>query len=155
MKKVLLSVSVIMILLTGCQTQEEINIKKEKERIEGITKEVESNTEIPEEAKTWMIDNKSTQVLTILCIKTSKRCSTLKEELSKNELNIKNYYIDIDELDDKVKNVYKNTYELDSYTGYLPYVILVDNDKLIATKSNVNNIDDIKSFLEENKIVSE
>ena len=50
-KKLLLLLLCSLFIITGCQTQEEIQIKKEKERVEEITKEVEENTEIPEEAK--------------------------------------------------------------------------------------------------------
>ncbi len=154
-KKLLLLLLCSLFIITGCQTQEEIQIKKEKERVEEITKEVEENTEIPEEAKQWIIDNRSKKVLTILCIKTSIRCEKIKTDLEEAKLDIKNYYIEVDELSDTVKNVYKTTYELEDYTGYLPYVILVDNNKLIATKSDAKDFEDIKKLLIENKIVSE
>ena len=154
-KKLLMILLCLLFILTGCQTQEEIQQQKEKERIEEITKEVEENTEIPEEAKQWMIDNKSVKVVTILCIKTSNRCEAIKKELEEAKLDIKNYYIELDDLPDNVKDIYKNTYELKDYTGYLPYVIVVNNNKLIATKSDAKNFEDIKTLLIENKIVSE
>ena len=154
-KKLLITSLCALLLLTGCQTQEEIMIQKEKERVEEITKEVEENTEIPEEAKQWMIDNRSTKVLTILCVKTSKRCEEIKKGLDEAKFDIKEYYIELDDLNDTVKNVYKTTYELKDYTGYLPYVILVDNNKLVNTKKDIKNFEDLKNFLVENKMVSE
>ncbi len=154
MKKILLTI-LFLIFITGCQTQEERELKKEKQRVDEITKEVEKNTEIPEEAKTWMIDNKSKTVLTILCLKTSNRCVEIQKGLAEYEKEVKIYYIEFDDLDENIKDIYKKTYELDNYTGYLPYVYLVSNNKLIKTNSKVKDITDIKNMLIENKIVSE
>ena len=155
MKKKLIILTIFLILLSACKTQEEINEEKEKERINEITKEVEKNTEISEDAKKWLIDNKATKVLTILCMKTSDRCNKLKEDVKDYEKKLKVYYIEMDDLDDATKNVYKTTYELKEYTGYLPYIILVDNNKLIDYSSKINDIKDIKELLIKNKIVSE
>ena len=155
MKKRLFILVIILFLLSACQTQEEREKQKEQERINEITKEVEKNTEISEEAKKWLIDNKSTKVLTILCMKTSARCNKLKEDIKEYEKNLKIYYIEMDETDEGTKETYKTTYELKEYTGYLPYVILVDNNKLIDYSTKVNDIKDIKDLLIKNKIVSE
>ena len=147
MKKILLLITCVFLITTGCQTQEEREQEKEKQRIDNITEEVKKNTEIPEEAKTWMIDNKSKKVLTILCIKTSNRCLKLKEDIKDLDKNIKVYYIEVDDLEEDVKNIYKTTYNLDDYTGYLPYVYLVDNNKLINKNANVKSIDDLKEMI--------
>ena len=146
-KKMLLLITCLLLITTACQTQEEREMEKERERVEEITKEVEKNTEIPEETKSWMIDNKSKKVITILCIKTSDRCNKIKEKINEIEKNIKEYFIELDDLEDNVKDIYKTTYNLDSYTGYLPYVYLVDNNKLIATNSSIKDITDIKNML--------
>ncbi len=151
MKKILLLITCAFLITTGCQTQEEREQEKEKQRIDNITEEVKKNTEIPEEAKTWMIDNKSKKVLTILCIKTSNRCLKLKEDIKDLDKNVKVYYIELDDLEDDVKNIYKETYNLDNYTGYLPYVYLVDNNKLISKNANVKNIDDLKEMITNEK----
>ncbi len=151
MKKILLLITCVFLITTGCQTQEEREQEKEKQRIDNITEEVKKNTEIPEEAKTWMIDNKSKKVLTILCIKTSNRCLKLKEDIKDLDKNVKVYYIELDDLEDDVKNIYKETYNLDNYTGYLPYVYLVDNNKLISKNANVKNIDDLKEMITNEK----
>ena len=155
MKKKLLFLLLICILVTACQTQEERELQKEKERVNEITKEIEKNTEVPEETKKWLIDNKAKKVLTILCLKTSNRCNKIKEEIKDIEKNITVYYVELDDLADEVKDIYKTTYSLNGYTGYLPYTFLVDNNKLLATNTSIKDIDDIRTFLKENKIVSE
>ncbi len=147
MKKLILSTICLLLLFTGCQTQEERELEKEKERVEEIKKEVEKNTEIPEEAKNWMIDNKSKKVLTILCVKTSNRCSSIKDSINELDKSVKVYYIELDDLEEQVKDIYKKTYQLDDYTGYLPYVYLVDNNKLINKNANVKTIDDLKEMI--------
>ena len=151
MKKILLLITCVFLITTGCQTQEEREQEKEKQRIDNITEEVKKNTEIPEEAKNWMIDNKSKKVLTILCIKTSNRCLKLKEDIKDLDKTIKVYYIEFDDLEEDVKNIYKTTYDLDDYTGYLPYVYLVDNNKLINKNANVKSIDDLKEMITNEK----
>ena len=144
-------ITCVFLITTGCQTQEEREQEKEKQRIDNITEEVKKNTEIPEEAKNWMIDNKSKKVLTILCIKTSNRCLKLKEDIKDLDKTIKVYYIELDDLEEDVKNIYKTTYDLDDYTGYLPYVYLVDNNKLINKNANVKSIDDLKEMITNEK----
>ena len=151
MKKILFLITCVFLITTGCQTQEEREQEKEKQRIDNITEEVKKNTEIPEEAKNWMIDNKSKKVLTILCIKTSNRCLKLKEDIKDLDKTIKVYYIELDDLEEDVKNIYKTTYDLDDYTGYLPYVYLVDNNKLINKNANVKSIDDLKEMITNEK----
>ncbi len=155
MKKKLLILTLIILLLSACKTQEEMEEEKEKQRINDITKEVEKNTEISDEAKKWLIDNKATKVLTIFCMKTSSRCNKLKEDVKEYESKLKVYYIEMDETDESTKESYKTTYELKEYTGYLPYIILVDNNKLIDYSNKINDIKDIKDILIKNKIVSE
>ena len=155
MKKKLLILTFIILLLSACKTQQEMEEEKENQRIIEITKEVEKNTEISEEAKKWLIDNKATKVLTIFCMKTSSRCNKLKEEVKEYESKLKVYYIEMDETDDTTKETYKTTYELKEYTGYLPYVILVNNNKLIDYSNKITDIKDIKELLIKNKIVSE
>ncbi len=155
MKKKLLILTVIILLLSACKTQEEIEEEKEKQRIDEITKEVEKNTEVSEDAKKWLIDNKATKVLTIFCMKTSSRCNKLKEDVKEYENKLKIYYIEMDETDDSTKEIYKTTYELKEYTGYLPYAILVDNNRLIDYLNKISDIKDIKELLVKNKIVSE
>ena len=155
MKKKLLILTFIILLLSACKSQQEMEEEKENQRIIEITKEVEKNTEISEEAKKWLIDNKATKVLTIFCMKTSSRCNKLKEEVKEYESKLKVYYIEMDETDDTTKETYKTTYELKEYTGYLPYVILVNNNKLIDYSNKITDIKDIKELLIKNKIVSE
>ena len=61
----------------------------------------------------------------------------------------------MDKIDDDTKDVYKTTYELENYTGYLPYILIVKNDKKIDYSTNIKDIKDIKDILIKNKIVSE
>ena len=65
MKKTFLLILIVLLLITGCKTREEIEKEKEQQRIDDITKEVEKNTEVPEDVKKWLVDNKTKQVLTI------------------------------------------------------------------------------------------
>lgn len=150
MKKKIIVIISMLFLIVGCQTQEEILEQKEKARVDEITNEVKKNAEIPEEAKQWLIDNKSKKVLTIFCIKTSNRCNKIKENISEIEKSIKTYYIELDDLEDEIKDFYKKTYELNDYTGYLPYAILVNNNKLVSTNSTIKDIEDIKTMINEN-----
>lgn len=154
MKKKIFLILLLIFIFSGCKTQEEIMQEKEKERVDQISKEVEENKEIPQETKEWIIDNKSKKVLTILCIKSSKKCQNIKQNINVFNNNIKTYYIELDDTFENVKDVYKNTYELDNYTGYLPYAFYVNNDILIDKIANINNIEDINNFLIKNKIVS-
>ena len=152
MKKILLIIC--LILLTGCKTQEEIKEEKRQEEINKVKNEV-NNTEVPESTKDWLIKTKTEDVLTILCITTSNKCNTLKnniENLSKAN-NILVYYYNVDELTNEELKIYKSTYELKDYTGYLPYIILTSNDKLITTIKDTIDIDSIKNILKQNKIV--
>lgn len=155
MKKKLLVLFISLFMICACQTQEKIKEEKEKKRIDEITKEVNNSYKISEDAKKWLVDNKSTKVLTILCIKTSNRCNKIKDNIKDYEKKLKVYYIELDDLEDNEKDVYKKTYELKDYTGYLPYIYLVNNNKLIDYNKDIKSIDDIKDFLIKNKIVSE
>lgn len=145
MKKVLLIIC--LILLTGCKTQEEIKEEKRQEEINKIKEEV-NNTEVPESTKDWLIKTKTENVLTILCITTSNKCNTLKnnlKDLSKD--NILVYYYNVDELTNEELKIYKTTYELKDYTGYLPYIILTNNDKLITTIKDTIDIETINNII--------
>ena len=155
MKKIILIIIVMLLFVTGCKTQEEIAEEKEKQRIEEITKEVEKNTEVSEDVKKWLVDNRSKKVLNILCISTSKRCTEIKEDVKNYENKIKVHYIELDKIEEADAESYKTTYELKDYTGYLPYIYLVDNNKLIDYERDIRKLEDIKSFLVKNKIVSE
>lgn len=145
MKKVL--IIICLILLTGCKTQEEIKEEKRQEEINKIKEEV-NNTEVPESTKEWLIKTKTENVLTILCITTSNKCNTLKnnlKDLSKD--NILVYYYNVDELTNEELKIYKTTYELKDYTGYLPYIILTSNDKLITTIKDTIDIETINNII--------
>lgn len=145
MKKVL--IIICLILLTGCKTQEEIKEEKRQEEINKIKEEV-NNTEVPESTKDWLIKTKTENVLTILCITTSNKCNTLKnnlKDLSKD--NILVYYYNVDELTNEELKIYKTTYELKDYTGYLPYIILTSNDKLITTIKDTIDIETINNII--------
>lgn len=155
MKKIVLILLITLVFITGCKTQEEIEKEKEKQRIEEITKEVEKNTEVSEDAKKWLVDNKSKKVLTVLCISTSKRCEEVKVDLKNYESKLKVYYFELDKIEENDANTYKTTYELKNYTGYLPYIYLVDNNKLVDYERDIRKVEDIKTFLVKNKIVSE
>lgn len=128
----------ILFILCSCNIKDNNNkdIKKEKEKIEII-----NNNDIPEGVKDWEIELRNGKTITILCISTSNRCNKIKEEI-KNR-NIFLYYVELDSINEEEKEYYKNKFELKDYTGYLPYVIYSNNNKLIKTKANVTNIEDI------------
>lgn len=153
MKKFLLSISCIL-FLTNCQTQEEIKKQQEKEEIEKITEEL-NREELSEESKKWLIDTKTKKVTTVLCMSSSKKCKELEKHLYniKNEYDITLYYYNIDNLDKNTLNILKNTYELKDYTGYTPYVFIVEKERLLDTKTDITN-DNINNYLKEKDIIS-
>lgn len=149
MKKFFISI-LCLIILGGCQTQEEIRKQKEEEELNKIKEEVQ-NSEIPEDVKNWTFDIKTKEVLTVFCISTSKKCETLKTSLEevKNTNGLNYYYFEVDKLDDSIKKNYKEYFELKDYTGYLPYLMLSKNDKLIKTDNDIFNKEDLLNFLTE------
>lgn len=152
MKKLFIFI-LCLITLSGCQTQEEIKKQKEQEELNKIKNEVQ-NSEIPEEVKTWTYDVKTKKLSTVFCISTSKKCAdfkTILEEL-KTEYNIDYYYFEVDKIDDNVKKHYKDYFELKDYTGYLPYTIISNKDKLITTKTDVLKKEELLSLFEEKKL---
>lgn len=129
----------ILFILCSCNIKDNNNnkdIEKEKEKNEII-----NNSDIPEGVKDWEIELRNGKTITILCISTSNRCNKIKEEI-KNK-NIFLYYVELDSINEEENEYYKNKFELKDYTGYLPYVIYSNNNKLIKTKANVTNIEDI------------
>ena len=147
MKKILLLLFSIL-LLFGCETKEEREQRKKDEEIQKITEELTQN-ETPEEAK-------ADKVVTIFCLTTSKKCESLKvvsEEIKEGE-NLKLYFFNLDEIKDEVKTIYKTTYELNDYTGYLPYIMIVSKNKLISTHTDTLDKESFIEYLKENKIIS-
>lgn len=145
MKKLFIVLFCIL-LLTGCETKEERDKRLEEEQLKSIKEEV-TKSEVPENAKEWLVDIKSDKVLTVLCISTSNKCTKIKENLN-NIKSIKTYYFNVDEISDEEKDVYKTEFELPNYTGYLPYLILSNDDKLIDTTFDIFEVDDINKFIE-------
>ena len=144
-----------LFLITGCQTQEEIRKQKEQEELNKIKEEV-AQTEVPESTKEWLIKTKTENVLTILCITSSKKCSNLKttiEEIQK-EYKLTTFFINIDELTEEEKNIYKTTYELNDYTGYLPYIIVTKKDKYITSIKDTIDKKEILNILMKNKLIN-
>ena len=131
-----------LFLITGCQTQEEIRKQKEQEELNKIKEEV-AQTEVPESTKEWLIKTKTENVLTILCITSSKKCS-----------NLTTFFLNIDELTEEEKNIYKTTYELNDYTGYLPYIIVTKKDKYITSIKDTIDKKEILNILMKNKLIN-
>lgn len=129
----------IILMICSCNTNNKNNadeIKKEKEKTDII-----NNSDIPDGVKDWEIKLHDGETITVLCISTSNRCNKIKEDIESNKRDI--YYIELDNINEQEKEYYKNKFELKDYTGYLPYVIYSNNNKLTKTKTNVTNIDDI------------
>ncbi len=154
MKKVVLLTT--LLLLTGCKTQQELAEEKRLEELNKITEEV-NKTEVPESTKDWLIKTKTEEVLTIICISTSSKCNTINTNLEelKKQTNIETYYIEVDKLTEEETNIYKTTFKLDDYNGYLPYMLLTRENELITTIKDTADINEIKNIIDQNKIVSE
>ena len=123
MKKMLLTILSLGILCS-CQTQEEIQKEQELKELETIKEHVK-NENIPENVKEWLIDSKTQKILTILCTKESKKCEKIKSNIDELNKEVKTYYVEIDKITEEEKDIYKETYELKDYTGYLPYICLL------------------------------
>ncbi len=145
MKKMLLIIMSISILCS-CQTQEELKKAKELDNKNEIKENLDKKN-IPETTKEWIIDSKTEKTLTIICTDKSKKCKEIKNNLKELEKEIKTYYIEIDNITKEEKEIYKTTYELNNYTGYLPYIMLIDNDKLLDTKTDVYKLEDLKKII--------
>ena len=135
MKKMLLTILSLGILCS-CQTQEEIKKEQELKELETIKEHVK-NENIPENVKEWLIDSKTQKILTILCTKESKKCEKIKSNVDELNKEVKTYYVEIDKITEEEKDIYKKTYELKDYTGYLPYIMLIEKDKLLVTKTDI------------------
>ena len=154
MKKILLLL-LIVFMLFGCETQEE-RIKREKnEKVEEITKEL-ANKEVPKEVQNWIVSTTLDKVITVFCITTSKKCTEEKNivEEIKAEYDVNMYYINVDEIPEKSKNIYKTTYEIEDYTGYLPYMLVTDSKEVISTHTDMLKKEDFVNYLKELKIIS-
>ena len=71
----------------------------------------------------------------------------MKNNVNKIKEEIKIYYIEIDNLTEEEKEIYKTTYTLNDYTGYLPYIMLTDKDKLINTKTDIYKLEDLEKII--------
>ena len=143
MKKVLV-VLLSLLIICGCETQEQRDIRKHQEEIDKVTQEV-SSSNIPENAKKWLVDIKTEKVVTVLCITTSSKCKIMQEKFDQVNNKLK-YFINLDEIEDEEKNVYKTTFELDDYTSYVPYIIISDSNKLLTTKTDIT-IEELNELL--------
>ena len=148
MKKMLLTILSLGILCS-CQTQEEIKKEQELKELETIKEHVK-NENIPENVKEWLIDSKTQKILTILCTKESKKCEKIKSNVDELNKEVKTYYVEIDKITEEEKDIYKKTYELKDYTGYLPYIMLIEKDKLLVTKTDIYKLEDIKKIIKKN-----
>ena len=145
MKKILIIILIIT-LLCSCKTQEEIKEEKNKKEINEITENI-SKENIPEKAKQWIIDTKTEKVLTIICTSESKKCNNIKENIEKVNKEVKTYYLEINNMEDVEKEIYKKTYELKDYTGYLPYIMLTNKGKIIESQTDKYKEEDIKKII--------
>src|SRR5574344_1601433 len=145
----------LVLLVVGCETAASRDKKKQEEELKKITEEINKN-DVPEESKKWLIDNKTSSVITVFCMSTSKKCESLKELLTDIETNykLKTYYFNFDEVKDEVKSVYKTTYTIDDYTGYLPYIMVVNKDKLTFTHTDTLDKTNLIDLLTQNKIIN-
>lgn len=152
MKK--LFIILFLLVLTGCQTKEEIEKQKKEEEIQNITEEI-NKKDVPESTKEWLIKNESEKVLTILCITTSNKCKELKENINTLKEKITTYYLNVDKLNDEELLIYKTKYELKDYNSYLPYIFVGERNKLLTTIKDEKDVNKILTVLIDKKIVSQ
>lgn len=146
---------IYLLMLVSCETKEEMEIRKKNEEIEKIKTELNENN-IPESTKEWLVDINTDKVVTILCLNTSNKCNKLNDEIKEiTDTKYKIYYINLDEITEEEKNIYKNQFEIKDYTGYVPYIIISNRNKLLSTKTDVKNFNEINNILKQLKIVSE
>lgn len=153
MKK-LFMLLLIIFMLVGCETQEERDARKKSEEIKKINESL-TTSEIPEETRQWLVDTKMENVITVFCITSSKKCEELSntiEEVKKNN-GVITHIINLDTIADNVKNVYKTTYELKDYTGYLPYIFITSKEELLYTHTDIISQEELINVLKENEIV--
>ena len=65
----------------------------------------------------------------------------------KTDTAVNYYYIELDNLDENIKKHYKEYFELKDYTGYLPYILLSEKDKLLSTHHDIYKLEDLKKIL--------
>ena len=143
MKKTLLIICLLLIL---CSCSKKDNNKLNSET--NNTTITDNNIGYTENTKTWLEDISNKKVITIFCLTTSKKCTELNSNINQIK-NTKVYFLYLDEITDEEKNVYKNKYDLKDYTGYTPYLILSDKNKLLKTDTDLYKIDDINKFINE------
>ena len=143
MKKLLLITC--LLLLCSCETKEQKLQKEEEKRLNELTNNVEKSAN-PDSTKEWLIDVAKGKVLTIFCLSTSKKCETIKNDLN-NIKGSKVYYLNLDELTDDEKTVYKSKFDISDYTSYVPYLILSNENKLLKTDTDIHEINDINDFI--------
>ena len=143
MKKILLITC--LLILCSCETKESKIKKEEEKKLNDLTNSVEKSSN-PDSTKEWLISVAKDKVLTIFCISTSSKCSKINENIN-NIKGSKVYYLNLDELTDDEKNVYKTKFDISDYTSYVPYLILSDEDKLIKTGTDIYEINSINEFI--------
>ena len=154
MKKILL-LTIIFFFITGCKTQEDIEKEKKEEEISKIKEELQ-NEDIPQETEDWLIKVKTENVVTVLCITTSKKCENFSKIVTEvtEKYKINSYVINLDNYEDTIKNIYKSEFKLTDYTGYLPYIIISKNDTLLQTHTDSLNKEELITMLENNKLIT-
>lgn len=145
----------VIMFLTGCETQEERNNRIKNENINMIQNEY-IDVDISDNVKDWIVESKIENVITILCLSTSNKCSEIKSNYEdiKKEYIINIEYVELDKINDADKNVYKSTYKIDDYASYVPYIFIVNKGKLISTKNDIYKNEDLINYFKENKLIT-
>ena len=138
-------------MFTSCQTKENIEKEKAQNEIKLIDEQLES-VELPKQTQEWLLDVKTDAVATILCITSSSKCKKLEKLI--NDINNSHiYFIYLDKIEEEIKKIYKETFELNDYTGYLPYIFITNKNKISYTHTDTLSEDKLNSILKENKII--
>lgn len=155
MKKVIILLC-LFFLVVGCETKEERDEKKKQEEIKKVTEKLDKQ-ELSEEAKKWLLSTKTEKVITIFCVSTSKKCEEIKAIVDEVQTKYKNitYYYNLDEIDEETKKTLKETYKIDDYASYTPYLFVTIKDKLINTHTGSFTKEEYIEFLKTSKVISE
>lgn len=155
MKKIAI-VIFLSLFLVGCETQEERDNRIKKENIDKLQEEYK-DAQMSDTAKDWLVETKLEKVVTILCLSSSKKCEEIKAnyETLKNDLKINIEFIELDNVSDSDKSVYKTTYKLNDYASYVPYIFITNKGILTSTKTDLYKNEDLINYFKENKIITE
>jgi thiol-disulfide isomerase/thioredoxin len=102
--------------------------------------------------------NKSTngdEIVTVIASSTCPHCQEYKPVIENlaSEKGFTLYFFEADYLDETDYAMLTGTFEIENYTGSVPYTFIVRDGKFVADTIGYSDEDTIVSFLEENNII--